>query len=355
ELERDVPDPSAIEAPLPLDGATTYVRVMRFGEEAARDLEEALEREAEEGRRRIVLDLRGNPGGLVTEAVETAALFLPEDVTVFSTRGRKRDVDRDYVTEDRGDLRNMRLVVLIDEGSASAAEAVAGALQDLDRAVLVGRRTFGKALIQAPFFLPDGDIVWLTVGRVLTPSGRVIQRDYRGLTADQYRSFAGTSVVPEGGDSLPLFRTKGGRPVRGGGGISPDLETPGSPPPPPWWSAAREAGWIQEVVDEAAATLSVDPADGSDPWRGDEARHDALVDSLLRRVRAELDVAAEPGPPLRSWMRRTVAGRVASVRWGVDAGSAFRVHTDPDVRAAVEAFPDWNRILAGTRSEAPDR
>lgn len=203
-------------------------------------------------------------------------------------------------------------------------------------------------MIQAPFFLPDGDIVWLTVGRVLTPSGRVIQRDYRGLTADQYRSLAGTSVSPESGDTLPLFRTEGGRPVRGGGGIAPDLEMPGPPPPPPWWSAAREEGWVQTIVDEAAATLPVDPEEGSARWRADEVRHGALVDALLVRVRSELDVEADVSPTLRSWMRRTIAGRVASVRWGVGAGSAFRVYTDPDVRGALEAFSDWNRILAGT-------
>lgn len=349
EVEREVRDVSAVEPPLRLDESTAYVRVVRFGAEAARDLEEALERAADEGRRQVVLDLRGNPGGLVGEAIDMVSLFLPADIPVFSTRGRVREVDVDYVTEDDGPLRGVRLVLLVDEGSASAAEAMAGALQDLDRAVLVGRRTFGKALIQAPFFLPDGDVVWLTIGRVQTPSGRVIQREYRGLTANQYLSFAGTGAA--GGDTLPLFRTAAGRPVRGGGGIAPDIETPAPPAPPAWWSEARERGWIEEIAAARAAGLPPAP-DAAAAWTAATLDHAALADSVLARAAEDLEVRIEVPAEVRAWIGRSIATRVASIRWGVDADAEFRVATDPDLRAALAVFPQWRRILSGAAAGA---
>jgi len=143
---------------------------------------------------------------------------------VFRTRGRKRDTDTTFVTKRDGDFREVPLVVLIDERSASAAEALASSLQDHDRALLVGRRSFGKALMQSIFFLPSGDIVWLTIGRVITPSGRVIQRRYHGIGYEQYLSFAGKSGAEE--DTLAVYKTDAGRSVRGGGGIVPDIVVP---------------------------------------------------------------------------------------------------------------------------------
>lgn len=349
ELARAIANLSAVSPPVPLDSETVYVRVVMFGQEAARDLEKTLGDAAKDGRRRVVLDMRGNPGGLVSEAVDMAALFLPKNVTVFSTRGRKRDVNVDYETDRNGPLRDLPVVILIDAGSASAAEAFAGALQDLDRAALVGRRSFGKALMQSPFFLPHGDIVWLTIGRVQTPSGRVIQRAYRGLNADQYRNFAGSDTAAE--DSVETFRTARGRTVRGGGGIRPDVETPGPPEPPAWWSEAYERGWMESVADSAAASLSPAPA-ALATWIEDADAHQRVGEALLARVRAELGIRADAEPAMLASIRRTLAARVAAVRWGVDAGARFRVAVDPDVRAAVDVFPRLDRILAG--SAPPD-
>lgn len=343
EVERREIDVSAVEAPVAIDSATVYVRVIEFGEEATRDLRASLEREVNRGRRQVILDLRGNPGGLVGEAVDMASLFLPRRTLVFSTRGRVSQMNQDYVTAGNGPLQSIRLVLLIDEGSASAAEAMAGALQDHDRAVLVGRRSFGKALVQAPFFLPDGDIVWLTVGRVHTPSGRVIQRVYRDLTPSQYRSLAGTA--PEERGELPLFHTAGGRPVRGGG-ISPDVETAARPRPPAWWSVAHERGWIQEIADRAAADRPPGE-DMVDAWTGAHLDHRTLADAVLERVRTDLDVRAEVEPEVRDWMGRTLAARVAAVRWGVEAEARFRVAVDPDVAAALQMLPRWSEILSG--------
>lgn len=344
EIERRKIDVSAVEAPIALDSATVYIRVVQFGEKATKDLRALLEREADHGRHQVILDLRSNPGGLVGEAVDMASLFLPRRTLVFSTRGRVAEMDQDYMTGGNGPFRSIRLVLLIDEGSASAAEAMAGALQDHDRAVLVGRRSFGKALVQAPFFLPDGDIVWLTVGRVHTPSGRVIQRVYRGLTPGQYRSFAG--IAPEAQSERPLFHTTGGRPVRGGGGISPDVETPAPPRPPAWWRVAYERGWVQEVVVREASDAPTEVG-AFDDWTAAAPHHRTLADAVLGRVRAELDVGAEVETEVRDWMARTLGARVAAVRWGTGAEGRFRVGVDPDVAAALTVFPRMSEILSG--------
>src|SRR5207247_2457103 len=150
------------------------------------------------------------------------------------------------------------LIGLIDERSASAAEAPAASLQVDGRARLVGRRSFGKALIQTVFFLPTGDNVWLTIGHVLTPSGRVIQRRYHGISYEQYLSFAGKTGAEQ--DTTAVYKTDRGRAVRGGGGITPDVVVPISVVLPVWWSAAADSGFDEAVADSVGQTLAATPA-----------------------------------------------------------------------------------------------
>src|SRR5439155_712365 len=241
-----------------VDSVTGYLRLEEFASTAADEVHNGMKQLRSMHAQRVILDLRANPGGIVVSAVEIASEFLPKNAVVFRTRGRKRDTDTTFVTKRDGEFREIPLVVLIDERSASAAEALASSLQDHDRAVLVGRRSFGKALMQSIFFLPSGDIVWLTVGRVITPSGRVIQRRYHGIGYEQYLSFAGRSGAEE--DTLAVFKTDAGRAVRGGGGIVPDIVVPIIAPLPVWWSAAADSGFDDAVSDSVAQTLPATPA-----------------------------------------------------------------------------------------------
>ncbi|MBX6363387.1 MAG: S41 family peptidase, partial [Gemmatimonadetes bacterium] len=195
------------------DSVTGFIALREFSPGAAAEVRAALKRLRGQGARRLILDLRNNPGGVVTESVEIAAEFLPKKTLVFRTRGRKADVDADFVTDHTGDAVDLPLILLVDGGSASASEALAGALQDHDRALVLGRRTFGKALVQTGFPLQSGDVVWLTIGRVLTPSGRFIQRRYTGLSPEQYRALRGTPTAAE--DTTATYRTDAGRVVRG--------------------------------------------------------------------------------------------------------------------------------------------
>ena len=191
-----------------------YVRLSRFSDQAGEELSQAVAELKKESLAGLILDVRSNPGGLLEEAVETAELFLPPNQLVVETRGRRADQNQKFFSSKPPLLPDVPLVVAIDEGSASASEIVAGAIQDWDRGVVVGNPTFGKGLVQSLLGLPERRALKLTTARYYTPSGRSIQRPERAgrLQADS--------------TAVEKFRTKkSGRLVAGGGGITPDVMT----------------------------------------------------------------------------------------------------------------------------------
>jgi carboxyl-terminal processing protease len=326
------------------DPTTGVIKLSHFTATAVEEVEQGLKELRSRGMQRVILDLRGDPGGYVTAAVGVAGLFLPRGTLVFKTRGRRRDTDTDFTTQRDGAFRELPLIVLVDDRSASAAEALAGSLQDHDRALILGRRSFGKALMQQPFFLQTGDVVYLTVGRVLTPSGRFIQRRYAGIGIDQYRDLRGTEGAAE--DTATAFATDAGRVVRGGGGIRPDVETPAPAPLPVWFSVAADSSYDTAVADSVAQTLDRTPA-ARDAWIADTARWGAqLLPPFLARTRTGLQVAAAPDPAQNSRIARNLAHRVAEVRWGAEAGQLFVLRNDLDYQAALATFPRLRTLLA---------
>jgi carboxyl-terminal processing protease len=326
-----------------LDSITGYVRLLEFGERATGELRDALRQLRGKHARQLILDLRGNPGGIVTEAVDIAGLFLEKGAIVFRTRGRKRSVDEDYATKRDGEF-NQPLIVLIDEGSASASEALAGSLQDNDRALILGRRSFGKALMQTVFIVsPTNDNVWLTIGRVITPSGRIIQRRYKGLLYEQYRSLAGSGGAEQ--DTIQVFRTRAGRPVRGGGGIVPDIPLPPPPAVPVWWTVASDSGFTEAVADSFAHTLGADQAAKTAWLAASDRWSTTLLPPFLARVRTRLGVSALTTPELDRMLARRLAYRVATVKWGEETGRELWLRTDPDIRAALEHFSRIGELL----------
>lgn len=346
-LKRNPFDVRSVSLVRMVDSITGYLRLEDFLGKAADEVHDGLKKLRGMRARRVILDLRSNPGGAVIDAVEIASEFLPRSTVVFRVRGRKRDVDTTFVTKRDGEFTEVPLIVLIDERSASAAEALAGSLQDHDRALLVGRRSFGKALMQSIFFLPSGDNVWLTVGRVVTPSGRFIQRRYHGIGYEQYLSFAGKSGAEE--DTAVVFRTAGGRPVRGGGGITPDVIVPVIAPLPVWWSAAADSGFDDAVSDSVAHTLPAAPAaraawlNAAPDWRA------KLLPPFLSRVRSRLGIAAPADSLLESRIARILAARAAEVRWGAEARDEFLIRNDGVIRAAVEQFGRLRSVLPGAQ------
>ncbi len=322
-----------------LDDETGYVRLDEFMGDAAEQTEDALRNLQRQGARRFVLDLRHNPGGALDQAVNVASLFLPKNTLVFSTKGRRAAADEEYRTKKDGRFREAPLIVLIDDGSASASEAVAGSLQDHDRALIVGRRSFGKALVQAPFQLPHGDVVWLTIARVVTPSGRIIQRSYAGLNSWQYRAFAGTA---RGSKDDSTYTTDGGRPVHGGGGIAPDVVL-GAAPVPAWVAAAYADGLMTALADSVAAAGA---AAGPEAWLASRGQWPELLGKpFVERAAARYHVALDPDPDLLARLGTFVARRVAEVAWGADARDMITVSTDPVIQDAVSHFPELDQRL----------
>ena len=222
----------SVTAAYMLDEETGYVRIKNFSANTYEEVVIALAQLSMEGFRKLVIDLRGNTGGYLHSAVEIANQFLPRDRLIVYTEGR-RSPRQPYKSNGHGSYKTMPLVVLIDEGSASASEILAGAIQDNDRGTIIGRRSFGKGLVQQPLEFTDGSMMRLTIARYYTPSGRCIQKPYTsGMDRDyeedllmRYQNgefFSLDSIKHSGAE----YYTRLGRTVYGGGGITPDIFVP---------------------------------------------------------------------------------------------------------------------------------
>lgn len=200
-----------------IDEKTGYIALTQFNKKASFETKEALEQLKKEGIERLVLDLRGNPGGLLNEAVSICNLFVPKDEVIVTTKSRIEKHNNTYKTTHDPVDANIPLVVIVDGKSASASEIVSGALQDLDRAVIVGSRSYGKGLVQRPIDLTYGTQLKITISRYYTPSGRCIQAlDYTHKDKDG-------KAIRTAAENYNKFQTKNGRTVYDGGGILPDV------------------------------------------------------------------------------------------------------------------------------------
>jgi len=195
-----------------------YVALSKFTRTASKETGNAIKALKTDGAKQIILDLRGNPGGLLIEAVNIVNLFVPKDQVVVTTKSKVEKYNKTYTTRNEPLDLNIPLVVLIDGGSASASEIVSGALQDLDRAVVIGSRSFGKGLVQRPKPLTYGTQLKVTISRYYTPSGRCIQ------ALDYWNRDDKGNAVRVKQENYNAFKTKNGRPVFDGGGVVPDLE-----------------------------------------------------------------------------------------------------------------------------------
>lgn len=225
---------TSIDASYLIDDETGYIRVNKFGRTTYDEFYTDMVKLRDAGAKRYVVDLRGNGGGFMEMAVMMANEFLPAGQLIVATHGRDESAESTAVSDGGGTFQDAELTVLIDEFSASASEIFAGAIQDHDRGLVVGRRSFGKGLVQRQMELPDGSAVRLTIARYYTPSGRCIQKtythgenlDYAHEIVDRYNSgeiFNGDSIKHD--DSM-IFKTDAGRVVYGGGGIMPDIFVP---------------------------------------------------------------------------------------------------------------------------------
>jgi carboxyl-terminal processing protease len=229
---RDKIPQHSVDVSYMVDNEIGYIKVNRFSARTFDEFHEALSSLKEQGMKKLVLDLQGNPGGYMNMAIQMADEFLPSGKKIVSQKGKERRYNAEAFATSKGDFETGDVIVLVNEGSASASEILAGALQDNDRALIVGRRSFGKGLVQSPFDLSDGSELRLTISRYYTPSGRSIQKPYQD--GDEYARdiisrynhgefFHADSIKVN--DSLE-YLTLNGRTVYGGGGIMPDYFVP---------------------------------------------------------------------------------------------------------------------------------
>ncbi|MBM3170787.1 MAG: S41 family peptidase [Bacteroidetes bacterium] len=243
KIKRDKIPLNTVDAAYMYDAKTGFIKLSRFSETSSKEIEEAILKLEEKGMTRLILDLRGNPGGLLSAAIEIADEFLKNEELIVYTQGLKREKE-EYFSTNQGNFEGKPLCILVDRYSASASEIVAGAVQDHDRGWIVGERTFGKGLVQEPMPLANGAALTLTVARYFTPAGRCIQRSYEQGT-DAY--YAESVIIEIKGDTTPYY-TDAGRIVFGGGGILPDILVKEELEPSELFLDLYSTGNIQEII-----------------------------------------------------------------------------------------------------------
>ncbi len=335
---------NSISNVLMLKPGVGYIRIKDFTSTTVRELDEAVEKLKEEGMQRLVLDLRQNPGGLLDAAVGVADHFLDKGQMIVYTKGRTADSAQDYVAPGKHDRLTVPLVVLVNRGSASASEIVAGAIQDHDRGLVVGETSWGKGLVQSVYTLQYGAGLALTTSKYYTPSGRNIQRDYSSF----YDYYVADDSDAGSNAEVPLsqrqqFKTDTGRVVYGGGGVTPDLMIK-----PPQLSRTTQ---ILEVR-SAIFNYAVDYAAKHPDLTKDVQVTPQMIEELARYA-ADQEIAtvadvhsALQKPDDKRYIERAVKAEIIAAKFGLDASYPFRLQGDTQVEKAVEVFPEAQKLAA---------
>ena len=324
-----------------LKPGVAYVKILSFGETTGRELDATLRQLGENNIKGLVLDLRGNPGGLLDTGVETADHFLPKGALIVSQHGRVSR-ERKYTALNGNHGRDYPMVVLVDRMSASAAEIVTGALQDHDRAWILGETSFGKGLVQSVYQLRDNTALALTTAHFYTPSGRLIQRDYSHETFYDYYNSRAEARNPQ-----DVKMTDSGRTVYGGGGITPD-EVYKAP------ALDRLEGELFRNGLFAFTRSYFATRDARLPFSDlpDEATlkqlHDYLVQNHYTFTEAEFTRDTD-------WIKRYLAREMYV--WAVNKDESDRIfaRTDPEVAKAIEALPEAEALVANARKVMAQR
>ncbi len=319
-----------------------YIRIKDFTATTVRELDEAIDKLKEQGMQKLVLDLRQNPGGLLDAAVGVADHFLDKGQMIVYTKGRTTDSAQDYVAPGKHQKLDMPLVVVVNRGSASASEIVAGAIQDHDRGMVIGETSWGKGLVQSVYTLQYGAGLALTTSKYYTPSGRNIQRDYT--------SFYDYYVADESDDGssaeMPLkdrkkFQTDTGRVVYGGGGITPDVFVKPAP-------LSRTTQLLE--VRSAIFNYGVEYAAKHPDLNKDLVITPNVVEDFIRYA-ADKDIApladirdALQKPNDRHFIERALKAEIIAAKYGFDASYPFRLQGDTQIEKALELFPDAQKL-----------
>ncbi len=345
-ITRDVIPLNSVMAGFMVDPTTGYVKIDRFAENTHNELKAALDTLRNKGMKRLVLDLRGNPGGYLEQAVQVADEFIGGNKTVVYTKGRYSAYDDVDVSHPGQAYEHTPLVVLVDGGSASASEIVSGAFQDLDRALIVGQPTFGKGLVQRQYPLPDGSALRLTISRYYTPSGRSIQKHYDGakysqanvpLNEDDEDNFDHSKDASKTDTSRPKFKTSGGRTILGGGGITPDYIVKVDTTQPSTrliWRNGILLDYVQGYVGTHAAEIK---AQGNAEhfihnWSLSEQ---AFKDILAMAKAKKLEIKSDEFAIDKAWLGNVIRSEIGGEIFGNDVRYRIRLENDKQYSKAL--------------------
>jgi carboxyl-terminal processing protease len=329
-----------------------YIRVKDFTSTTVRELDEAIEKLQGQGMQKLVFDLRGNPGGLLDAAVGVSDHFLEKGQMIVYTKGRTPDSAQEYTAPGKHEKFDLPIVVLMNRGSASASEIVAGAIQDHDRGLVVGETSWGKGLVQSVYTLQYGAGLALTTSKYYTPAGRNIQRDYTSVY-DYYMA-----DEAESGTEVPLaqreqFKTSTGRIVYGGGGITPDVIIK-------YPKLARTTQLLE--VRSAIFNYAVEYAAAHPDLTKDLTVSPAMVEEFIHHAVAH-DIASESDirdalqiPADRKFVERALKAEIVAAKFGYDASYPYRLQGDVQVEKALEVFPEAQKLatLAAARAHEGD-
>ncbi len=335
DLVRDVIHTRSVPYAFMVDREVGYLRLASFSERSGAEVREGLDQLRKQGAKRLILDLRANPGGVLDQAVDVANQFLPKGSLVVSTQGRDASQNQRYYTNAAGAESSWPLVVLVDGGSASASEILAGAIQDLDRGLLIGHTTFGKGSVQRVYPLRGVDAaVKLTTALYYTPSGRSIHRRVAVAaldddSSDDEESDSTAAATPrDSASSRPVFRTAAGRRVLGGGGITPDLQVEADSLAPAVAEVERRAlafhfanRWVNAHPEAKTDPRVTEPMwNGFVEFLGSEPPKLAAADVQKARPRLEL--------ALRRELARRAHGDAEAARVALESDDVFQKALD---------------------------
>ena len=347
-----------VRAAFMLDGTTGYILLSDFGENSDDEMGDALRTLRDQGMRRIVLDLRNNPGGALDQAISISDRFLPRGDLIVYTRGRVRNSDQDYRATRQSEYLEMPMITLVNRNSASASEIVSGALQDHDRSLIVGETTFGKALVQSVYRVSGGAGVAVTTARYYTPSGRLIQRPWDG-TFDEYLTYTlreqDASKVHKPDD---LKFTDGGRRVFGGGGVEPDrrFDGPTQGFNPTRFSrtlAARNLfnTFAQRFIRVGDQRITASPARPLRELSVDFEVTDAMVAEFRDHVQTStLRIDEEAWQQDQPFIRAMLRFGIDVDLFGAEVARKNLSRQDPQLRYALTLFSEAEALMRLTRS-----
>jgi carboxyl-terminal processing protease len=357
QLTRDEVYIPTVPAYFMIDSTTGYIRMQDFGENTDRDVKHALRDLAGKGMRRLVFDVRNNPGGPLDQAIKVSNEFLPKGNMIVYTRGRVQNADQDYRAELESEFTEVPIVLLANRNSASAAEIVTGALQDHDRAYVVGETTFGKALVQSVYKISSNAGLALTTAHYYTPSGRLIQRPW-DAAFDEYLSYSLRDQDKEKPHSAAdLKRTDAGRPVYSGGGIEPDKRVAGPIEgfnPARFGRALYARGTFANYAQKFAAegdTRVTQRSTGRQTVKRDFKVDDAMVSDFKEHLKTEHVKVDEDGFKNDfEFIRAMIRFEIDNALFGIADARRHLIEVDPQAQVALTMFGEAQKLTELTKA-----